>query len=111
MKREEFILMSYKIIEPVLKTLCSVCPHRKDTHSMNCLECCPLKNIVDDRLFGKPNNELERIIKQAEKTEKIFQSSFNPEKIMSENLFWVLEKFKEEMNQKLRAKKKEGYGK
>jgi DNA-directed RNA polymerase subunit RPC12/RpoP len=27
----------------IMESLCKRCPHRSDTHQMNCVECCPIE--------------------------------------------------------------------
>ncbi len=27
--------------------ICECCPHRNDEHSMNCIECCPVRRAVN----------------------------------------------------------------
>lgn len=31
----------------IVADLCKRCPHRKDEHDLNCIECCPVRRAFD----------------------------------------------------------------
>jgi hypothetical protein len=38
----------FKRCKRVIAQLCEKCPHRKDHHQMNCIECCPVRRAFDE---------------------------------------------------------------
>lgn len=46
LKREAFVEEGYEKVKMVLEKLCKKCYHHFDTHSMNCIECCCMGDIL-----------------------------------------------------------------
>lgn len=47
-----FQLMCYEIGGKILckdaqEEICRKCPHRNDSHGMNCIECCPINRALE----------------------------------------------------------------
>lgn len=55
--QEEVYGLGEKILDPeVQEKTCKNCPHRNDSHSMNCVECC----IVDRAIEKVKNNNSKK---------------------------------------------------
>lgn len=55
-------------VKIILKQLCLICPHQDDKHEMNCLECCPLKQVSQNSSASPKQlqqSEIEMLVKRA----------------------------------------------
>ena len=65
------LLTAYKIISSFQQAhVCAVCPHNRDKHDMNCIECCPFKRAVD-AVTPKPAMKLHKPSKKCPTCKKV----------------------------------------
>ncbi len=55
-----------KQVRATFGVMCSLCPSREDSHSMNCIECCPLRRVAKEG-WGRHEELRNRAIKSIER--------------------------------------------
>jgi len=77
-KFQEYVFyLGYKVLDKkIQESVCGSCHHQKDTHRMNCIECCPIRkalNLLEEKkqresiifkLVGELKSDIKSIIKK-----------------------------------------------
>jgi hypothetical protein len=50
MERKDFKNLIDALLEILIKNACKLCPHKDDSHNINCFECCPVKITIEEKL-------------------------------------------------------------